>query len=178
MQVSYLTAPHRHSAGNKDRFIHLQNTNNFFKSISRAIDFFFHNSLFLRVYTHTSPPSLSGEKINRVHNLLSLRFLFNIYLLGTLLIAMSLELFAGPCDNGRQTKEYWGGRGSWCAVRRGYMEWRPPHPILWRTCSTEPSLRCLLLICLCPCSDPYPDSSPIRYTYMQREKKRLIKKPK
>lgn len=57
IQVSYLTVPHRHSAGNKGRFIHQQ----FFK-IDFTFNRFFHNALFLRVYTHISPSSLSEKK--------------------------------------------------------------------------------------------------------------------
>lgn len=40
---------------------------------------------------------------------------------------MSLELFAGPCDNGRQTKEHWEGGGLVRSEEGVYGVMSPPY---------------------------------------------------
>lgn len=174
--LSFLTVSPRHSTethGIYTPIVYMQ-----LKKIDFTFDRFFHDSLFLHVYTLNLPPQL--KKNNRFHNLPSLRYLFNIYLLVTLLIAMRPELFAASCDNRRETKEYLGG-GLLVRSEGGGM-WSEA-PLFYGEHEAELGLCCLLLICLCPCSTPTPavllyDIHTHTHTCREREKKRLIKKPK
>jgi hypothetical protein len=53
---------------------------------------------------------------------------------------MRLELFAGPCDNGRETKEYRRGRGELVRSEEGVYGVMPPYSMENMQYRAEPVL--------------------------------------